>query len=276
LLVTLLDGLGEHGEVQIDMHEKLLAEIAATKTRKFYVINPGTKNVSTCMQLHYICGLPFSYTRFLEELGDSRLFRDGNGYIVGVHSIFLETELAKGRTLLHFGHRGSANAYFDRTLLKDETTPVFESSSGGLRQVANGFSHWMEKALSYARKQYSREEWRKIVNGPLPFNAKELSIVEARKKFKWVFVRNGRNGKAIFEVTNGSKLVLPYLSLGLRHQRGLFEGCVWLKTANIVPGESGLIEHDCYSELAPLEEMEIFDLPDPEPEDRTRYWEFSK
>lgn len=42
----------------------------------------------------------------------------------------------------------------------------------------------------------------------------------------------------------------------------------------IGPGETRVVEPGCYKEFVAPEDTEVFDLPDPGPEDREQYWEF--
>jgi hypothetical protein len=74
-------------------------------------------------------------------------------------------------------------------------------------------------------------------------------------------------------------MVLPYLSLGIRGQlrppkTEPLHGGVWLPVSSISPGETRVVVKDCYKDLVDPREVEVFDQPDPEPEDRERYWEF--
>ena len=82
-----------------------------------------------------------------------------------------------------------------------------------------------------------------------------------------------------FEIYNGSKMILPYLSFGIRGKlrppkNGPFEGGAFLPVASIFPGETAIIEKGCYKELIAPNDTEIFELPEPGPEDRDQYWEF--
>jgi hypothetical protein len=51
-------------------------------------------------------------------------------------------------------------------------------------------------------------------------------------------------------------------------------GGVWLPVSTILPGETHIVEKDCYKDLVDPRDVEAFDEPDPKPEDRDRYWEF--
>ncbi len=129
------------------------------------------------------------------------------------------------------------------------------------------------------RKQYEKREWEAIENGPPPFTQEEQAVVEARKRFRWRVVGISPNGDLRFEVHNGSDMVLPYLFLGVRGtlrppNTGPLHGGARLPVGPVRPGSTAIIEYECYKKLVAPENVEVFDLPDPGPEDREYYWEF--
>ena len=79
-----------------------------------------------------------------------------------------------------------------------------------------------------------------------------------------------------FEVTNGSHVRLPYLSIGIRSKDGRLIGGVWLPVSSIAPGETAIVEKDVYRDLVEPSAVEAYAKPDPDPEDRERYWEFRR
>lgn len=112
---------------------------------------------------------------------------------------------------------------------------------------------------------------------PKPFSEREQRIVAARKLFRWRHVGFAADGDAIFEVSNGSAMTLPYLSIGVQGRGGTrLVGGAWLDVSTIGPGQTGLVEHQCYKELLPTAEHEFFSTPDPTPETRDRFWEFMR
>ena len=130
-----------------------------------------------------------------------------------------------------------------------------------------------------ARKQYKKSEWGFIENGPPPFTEEELAVVEARKRFRWQVVGVAPNGDLRFEVHNGSDMTLPYLFLGVRGKlrppnSGPLGGGARLPVGSVRPGRTATIEYGCYKKFVAPEDVEVFDLPDPGPEDREYYWEF--
>jgi hypothetical protein len=110
-----------------------------------------------------------------------------------------------------------------------------------------------------------------------PFSEKQLRIVAARRKFRWRHTGFAPNGDAMFEVANESDMRLPYLSIGVQGRGGTkLVGGVWLNVSGIEPGCSGLVQHDCYKDQLPQEEVECFSMEDPTPETKDRYWEFHR
>ena len=112
---------------------------------------------------------------------------------------------------------------------------------------------------------------------PKPFSKREQAIVEARRLFVWRHLGFAENGDSIFQVSNGSAMTLPYLSIGVQG-RGASKlvGGAWLDVSSIGPGQTGQVKHQCYKEMLLPEEHEFFETPDPTPETRDRFWEFEK
>ena len=118
---------------------------------------------------------------------------------------------------------------------------------------------------------------RKPRKPPKPFSKRELGIVEARKLFQWRYLGFAENGNSLFEVSNGSAMTLPYLSIGVQGKGGTkLVGGAWLNVSAIGPGQTGKVEHQCYKEMLAPEEHEFFHEPDPTPETRDRFWEFER
>jgi hypothetical protein len=70
-------------------------------------------------------------------------------------------------------------------------------------------------------------------------------------------------------------MILPYLSVGVRSKDGKCYTGDWLKVSNILPGQT------CEVRVKPpaiglfkSTDFELYEKPDPGPEDRNRYWEF--
>ncbi len=144
----------------------------------------------------------------------------------------------------------------------------------GILRAANGFEDWLKSICASARKRYRKAQWQWIVDGPPPFSPHEIRIREARRLFRWTIVGVSESGDLRFEVTNGSEMSLPFLSIGIRGKDGFLQGGAYLPVTDILPGQTKSIDFDCYKKQISPDRVEAFGLPDPEPEDREVYWEF--
>jgi len=102
----------------------------------------------------------------------------------------------------------------------------------------------------------------------------ELAIVAARQQFTWRVIGITPNDELMYEVHNGSDRRLPFLSIGIRATTATLQGGVWLPVNDIAPGQTAVIVKETYRDLIDPGEVEAYALPDPEPEERARYWEF--
>jgi hypothetical protein len=151
---------------------------------------------------------------------------------------------------------------------------VFEGHGGRWVQIASGFEEWITKRCKDAHRQYSKRHWDAVVAGPHPFTLEEQRIVEARRHFTCRLVGLGADGKLILEVFNGSSLTLPFLSLGTVSKGSNLQSGIWLPIPHVHPGQKSVTQHSVYNPPATPEGFAVYLLPDPEPEDRERYWEF--
>ena len=123
---------------------------------------------------------------------------------------------------------------------------------------------------------YSDKEWAEILRGPEPFTPEEKALLDARRRIHWRELGIDESGKRIIEVTNNSSSVLPALTLGVRSKNGHLNGAIRLLVQTLLPGRTTTLHVDCYKNLVSPEDVELFDLPDPQPEDRELFWEFGK
>jgi hypothetical protein len=130
---------------------------------------------------------------------------------------------------------------------------------------------WRGRRNGFGRGNGKRG-WHHVLDGPRPFDAGELAIVGARRRFEWRVVGVTEDKKIEFQVTNRSTLTLPYLSIGVRAPH--LEGRIWLPVAEIGPGSTKVVAFDCYSKWVEPTDTDIFSCDDPEPESRDDYWEF--
>lgn len=263
------------------MFEWFDQELDRIKTRKFHLVDgPATGKLRDAVES---CDFPLppSYKEFVLRFGNARLYRSGSNWLVQVYAGPREAETDQSESFIQFGRTEGSLAYFKESLLSaSEESPVFEwLHKQGIRQTANRFEDWLKTKCDSARRRYKKKEWEAIERGPPPFTVHEHAIVEARKQFQWRVVGVAPNEDLLIEVHNGSTMTLPYLSVGLRGKlrppnSGTSASGAFLPVASILPGESKVIEFDCYKNFVAPEDTEVFELPPPGPEDREQYWEF--
>jgi len=262
------------------MYEWLEREIAEIKTRKFHLVDgPADAKLRRAIKSSKLAA-PRSFKEFALEFGNAQLYRqDLTGlYWVTVYASMHAKSTAKGEPLFEIGMNQIHYAYFKQELLSGEKeSPVFEwiVPAGYLRKAADGFEEWLSNRCKNARKKYSQRRWQEILQGPRPFTERELKIVDARKHIQWRITGITKNGNVKFEVHNGASIALPYLFVGVRDKGGLLKNCgVHLPINDIRPGDTEVVEVDCYKDLVPPEEIEAYPVIDVGPEDREFHWEF--
>ena len=263
------------------MFEWLKEMMAEVNTRKFYLVDGPASDELRQMVESTDFPLPPSYKQFVLEFGNAKLYRRSSYWLVEVYAGPREAESDDGEPLIHFGRTHTSLAYFKESLLVDGgESPVFEWRKGqGIRQTEGGFADWLQAKCTWARKQYKKKEWQVIQHGPPPFDEREQAILEARRLYRWQVVGVAPNEDLKFEIYNGSSMVLPYLTVGIRGKlrppkTGPLHGGGYLPAASIQPGETSIVEYDCYKQFIAPEDTEVFELPEPGPEDREQYWEF--
>lgn len=260
------------------MFEWLDQEIKVIRTRRFHVVDGPAAASSVAAVDWSDVPFPRSYCEFVHKFGNAKLYRKLDYYKVGVLAEPQKViEKNSGDIIYLFGHYDSKFSYFKESQLDFGVgPPVFEGRNGELVQVADGFEQWLIKRCKTARAKYKKREWSEILAGPQPFTDKELAILRARSLFTCRAVGRNPAGGLQFEVHNGSMQVLPFLSVGVEWERDAerFRGGVWLPVAHILPGQTAIVEHDAYNKMVDANNVDVFVLPNPEPEDRERYWEF--
>jgi len=258
------------------MFDWLEDEMARIKTNKFHLLDGPLSAEQRELVEQAELPVPPSYKIFVIRFGNAKFYRQGGVYLVQVFAVPADAESDDGEALLHFGRTDMALAYFKASLLvPGEESPVFEwRHEQGLQQTASGFEEWLKSKCEASRKLFKKKQWQQIEKGPPPFTEQEQGIVEARRKYRWRVVGIAANGDIQFEIHNGSDMVLPFLSIGIRGKNGEIEGGAWLPISSIPPGETRIVEKGCYQKWLSPENVIAFEKPDPEPEDRDRYWEF--
>jgi len=261
------------------MYKWLEKELSEIKWRKFHVIHNDVVARIPSEPAEISSSWPLSYIAFVSTFGTAKLYRNltRNSYQVGVIYPPQEEIFKDGEKLLYIGHFVDSKAYIIPSMVDvNNESPVYELTEEGFEYIADSFKKWLRKRCKDARKSYSKEEWKEIVNGPAPFTPKEEAIIEARRQFSWRVIGFDGDGDAIFEVKNNSQLVLPYLSVGVRTKDNTLVGAARLDVFGIKPGQEGVVKRELYKKLIKPDNTEVYSLPDPLPEDRERYWEFTE
>jgi len=254
--------------------EELAAKI---QTNKFFLVD-GPESAE--WRRGSDAALPPSYREFVLRFGNAKLFRYGSWYYVSIFAGPREAENADGERFIQFGGTWTSRAFFKESLLVGGAeSPVFESFKNCTRKTADGFEQWIKQKCAAARKRFNKKAWDAIEQGPPPFTEHERAVVEARKQIHWRVIGIAPNEDLRFEIRNDSTMSLPFLSVGVRGKLrppnvGPLTGGAFLPIASIGPGETGIVEFDCYKGYITPIDTEVFDEPEPGPEDRDQYWEF--
>jgi len=258
----------------VPVFEWLEHEIKEIKTPRFHVVEGPANSKLRRAITHSKLLLPASYKEFVLTFGNAKLYRDSSNdsYRVGVFAGPREKKWSNGRRLFHIGFNDGATVYLEP--LSSMKCPALEFESGPLEVVANTFEEWLHTSCKRARKAFGKEAWEEIVRGPEAFTPEEMAIVSARKKIFWRVVGMNEKGDHIFEVINSSDRTLPVLTVGVRSKDQRLNGAIWLNIGHIRPGHKKKVLASCYKEFLKPDEVEIFSLPDPQPEDRNRFNEF--
>lgn len=259
------------------MFEWLEVEIGSISTPHFHEVDgQASIELRTAVEQSPIA-VPPSYKEFVLRFANVKLYRCSSWYRIEVYAAPREDRSETGELVLNFGRTDLGLAYFKESLLvPGGESPVFEwkGPEAGWRRSAEGFEQWMVRQCQAARRRLTRREWESIIAGPQPFSDEEKAVVTARRNFRWRVVGMAENGNLRFEVHNASNMILPYLTVGIRHKEGEVIGGVKLPVSGIRPGETAIIEMDCYKKTHDPMKVEAFQKPDPEPALRDLYWEF--
>jgi hypothetical protein len=256
------------------MFEWLEQEISAIKTPRFHVVDKLSDVKLRKAIMQSSLSLPFSYREFVLKFGNTKLYRmaQGDSYRVGVFAGPRQAILNNGVSIYHLGFHDGESVY-----VKPESNlievPIFEFESGSEERVADNFEEWLTESCAHARSKYGKEKWAEIVRGPEPFTAEEQEVIALRRAIKWRVSGIDGNRNHILEVTNTSNRALAVLTVGVRSKDRRLNGAVLLRIGHIGPGQTSRVHVDCYKNFVSPHEIEIFSLPDPQPEDREQYAE---
>jgi hypothetical protein len=256
------------------MFEWLDQDISAIKTPKFHEVDgPATDELRQAIMQANL-PVPASYREFVLKFGNVKLYRRSrSGYRLGVFAGPRKATLNDGARIYHIGFHDGASVYVKPTF-DSSGLPIFEFEKDKEEKVAEDFEEWLMESFVQIRENYEPTEWAKILRGPKPFTSDEQEIINARRLMLWKVLGINPGGNYIIEVTNTSCRSLRALTIGARSNDKRLNGAVRLNVNHIGPGHNDVLHVDCYKDFAPANEIELFSLPDPQPEDRDYYWEF--
>lgn len=218
------------------------------------------------------------YFDFLREFGWARMFTDHqDSPLLSAYPLRnSRRHLCEDGAYVGFGYCDSQSVYFsEKCILSGEASPVYSVSDLRASLISEGFSEWLRESYFLTKSKYSPRQWKRIIAGPKPFSDQELRVVDARRHYAWKLVGFAKDGDALFEVSNNSNMVLPYLTVGVRDvERRILIGSVWLDVSQVAVGTSAVIKKDCYKERIPPDYLDAYELPEPIPEKKKAYWEF--
>lgn len=237
------------------MFDWLRAERALIKSQTFHeFVNLGEDDF---LYSHGDVTVPVrgDCSKFLHEFGSVNMF-SGWGNLIDVPLIIYplkeyRREVVKnGRAFVAFGDRGGQHVFFDESkILSEEPSAVFLLTKREAKEIYPNFSEWLKSSYQWAKSKYSRRQWDLVLKGAPPFTDHEQKIVEARSQFHWKHIGFAENGDALFEVENKSKMVLPFLSIGIKDcDEEILIGGAWLNVGHIRPGEKKTVSADCYKD----------------------------
>lgn len=251
------------------MFEWLQREVAIIKTPRFHVIDgPATGKLREAVTQSSL-PLPKSYTEFVLRFGNAKLYRNARNasYRIGVFSGPRSGKLRDGSLVYEVGFHDGARVFIE-PVKGSRGGAVWEAESGSQQRVHSNFGEWLKESCARAREQYTVEEWSEILQGPKPFTPEEQEILAARRHISWRLTGIDVDGSHLFEVKNSSNRSIPVLTIGVRSKDGRLNGAAVLQIGHVGPGQKAEVRASCYKGLRPPEDIEVFDLPGPRPEDR--------
>jgi hypothetical protein len=253
------------------MFDWLEKELSAIKTPRFHVTDGPVDAELRKAVIQSNLPLPRSYREFVLRFGNTKLYRraQSESYQLGVFAGPRAATLSDGTSIHHLGFHDGASVYVKSAPHAGEP-PIFEFEESEER-VSESFEEWLTAGCARARNSYGDANWTAILRGPEPFTARENEMIAARRQIHWRVQGIDANGNHVFEVTNDSSRAFSTLKVGVRSKDRRLNGAVLLKIGHIGPSKTGVLHVDCYSNLVSLGEIEVFAVPDPQPEDREQY-----
>lgn len=257
-----------------NMFEWLELELSLIKTPRFHLIEGPADLKLAELVTQSSLPVPSSYKQFILKFGNAKLYRTARtSYRIGIFAGPREATLHDGTHIYHLGFHEGASVY-----VKPESSPgdfpIFEFEDKSEERVAKSFEEWLAASCTLARNKYTKGKWAEILRGPNLFTPEEEEIIETRRRIRWQVLGIDADGNHIFEVTNAGSRSLPLITIGLRSKDRRLNGAVRLNIRHVGPDQTAVLHAACYKNLVPPEDIEVFALPDPQPEDRDYYYEF--
>jgi hypothetical protein len=260
----------------MNRYDSIKSRIAEVKTAKFFVLNRVSSESIRTFEASWGT-LPSDYKDFVAEFGQVDLFRDTKNPWHRLRVFFPPSEFSRDSEgiCLQIGYY--LNTGYSYLKWRDGTYlgggAVYVGDSIPTKRYAESFEKWFSRSFALAEKSYSTSEWQSIVAGPPPFSERDRQIVQAIPLFKFRKVGVSDNGNILVEVQNCSDMELPFLTVGV-HLKKSIDGSIVLPIAGLKPGETRIVERECYRQVVEPQRVDLFRLPLPEPEDRQYYYEF--
>ena len=258
------------------MFEWLEQELSAINTSRFHSVDGSADIEMRKALMQHGLTLPASYKEFVLKFGNARLYRrlESNAYRIGIFAQPQEHVLGDGTHVYQVGFHEGARVYIAAVTGSTGAT-IWEIQPDSKERVGEDFEEWLAASCALARKEYGAEKWAEILCGPEPFTPEEEEIVEARRRIRWRVLGIDTEGNHVFEVINTSNRGLPVLTVGVRSRDRRLNGAILLDIGSVGPGQTATLHAGCYKDLKLSGEIETFELPDPQPEDRDFYGEFA-
>ena len=253
-------------------YDWLQKEIDLVPRKKFHLSEPKRSADLGAIENRY-GPLPSDYREFAQQFGSARLFRNSRSQWYNL-MVFVPPEPIEEDppVRIRVGHHADTGEAWlewkDGALVSGGA--IYTGFFPRRRRAAPCFEEWLRRSVASCKKFYSREEWAALCRPAAPFNDRELQVVDAIPKFTFKKVGVTDSGKVRIEITNGSPITLPYLTVGVRERR--MEGAIALPTLDISPGCKKTIEKAMYSSMDPAC-LELFSLSLPDIEDRAYFRE---
>jgi len=249
----------------------------AVKTPRFHLVDGPAESELREAVVRSDLPLPASYREFVLRFGNARLYRRvrNDSYRIGVFAGPREANLYDGTSVCEVGFHDGARVFVEPTG-RSTRGAVWEIEAGSPHRVGEDFAEWLADSCAHARGQYTVEEWADILRGPKPFSPEEQEIVEARRHISWRLTGIDSAGNHVLEIRNASNCALPVLTVGVRSRDRRLNGAIWLEIGHVGPGQTATIHASCYKGLIRPDEIEVFELPEPRPEDREFYGELNR